>query len=135
MSFQSMLNHKCDVYHIRNENTSPGYGLPASPSFEYGETPDLTDVPCHFNIKGSAGSRNIVQTPPLSAPNANYQAKIKLVLPLGTDIRLNDKIVDKSDGCEYTADKPIPIRSHHMFVMLRRTVSQEPIGVVDNGSG
>ena len=33
MSFETMLNHKCDVYHMQRDDMSPGYGLPSSPSF------------------------------------------------------------------------------------------------------
>ena len=121
MSFEAMLNHKCDVYHIRRTDVSPGYNLPDSPSFSYPETPDIQDLACHFGVRG--GSREIVQTEPM----AKYQAKIKLAVPLGTDIRLNDKIINTETGYEYTADIPIRIREHHMFVMIRRTAGQEPI--------
>lgn len=121
MSFEAMLNHKCDVYHIRKAQSSPGYNLPSSPSFSYPETPDIEDLQCHFCVK--SGSRVIVQT----EPKANYQAQIKLVMPFGTDIRLNDKIVDKESGYEYTADIPVRVQNHHLFVMIRRTSSQEAL--------
>jgi len=125
MAFAAFLNHTCDVYHILREDKSPGYGLPASRSFEYAEIPDLTGVRCHFCTK--SGTRNIVQNAPQTAPNADYQASIKLVLPLGTDIRLNDKIIDSTTGYEYTAGIPIQIQQHHIFVMVRRTSPQEAL--------
>jgi len=134
MAFDSFLNHKCDVYHITQKTESVGFGLEDKHSFSYPDEPDLTEVRCHFNIRGSAGSRNIVQNPATAAPHAEYRAKIKLVFPYGTDIRLNDKIVDKSNGYEYTADIPVQVQRHHMFVMVRRTASQEPIGA-ENGAG
>jgi hypothetical protein len=121
MSFESMLNHKCDVYHIKRADASPGYGLPTSPSFSYPETPDISGLPCHFNVK--SGSRVVVQM----EPQANYEAKIKLNLPLGADIRLNDKIIDASTAYEYTAEIPITIQAHHMYVMLKRTTAQERV--------
>ena len=120
MSFEAMLNHKCDVYHMQREDASPGYGLPSSPSFSYAKTPDIEGLQCHFGV---GGTRNVVQ----GEPQANYQASIKLVVPMGTDIRLNDKVVDKSNGYEYTADIPVQVRDHHLFVMLTRKSAQEPL--------
>jgi hypothetical protein len=119
-----MLNHKCDIYHTQRQDVSPGYGLPASPLFSYPETPDIEGAVCHFNIK--SGSRIIVQ----NEPGADYEAKIKLVLPLETDVRLNDKIVDCDSGYEYTADIPVRIRDHHQYVMVRRTAAQKRISGV-----
>lgn len=121
MSFDSMLNHKCDVYHILQSNASPGYGLPSSPSFSYPDEPDIADLACHFCVK--SGTRLVVQL----TPQAEYQAKIKLVVPIGSDIRLNDKITDKQTGYEYTADIPVQIRNHHLYVMVSRKPIQEPL--------
>ena len=47
-------------------------------------------------------------------------AKIKLTLPIGTDVRLNDKIVDCATGQEYTAEQPVNVRSHHLFVYIKK---------------
>lgn len=121
MSFEAMLNHKCDIYHIQKTPLSPGYKLPASPSFSYSDKPDIEDQKCHFCVKN--GTRVIVQ----NEPQADYQARIKLVLPIGTDVRLNDKIIDKTSGYEYTADIPVRVQNHHLFVMVRRRSSQEAL--------
>lgn len=121
MSFEAMLNHVCDIYHIQKTRASPGYGLLGSPKFSYPESPDEKNVKCHFCVK--SGSRAIIQT----EPQAKYQAQIKLVLPLDTDVRLNDKIVDKTTGYEYTADIPMRVQNHHLFVMIRRRSEQEAI--------
>ena len=120
MSFEAMLNHRCDIYHIRREDESPGYGLPSSPAFYYASEPDIEDLECHFS---SRGSRSVVQ----GQPEAIYSAGIKLVVPLETDIRLNDKVVNKSDGYEYTAEIPVRIRDHHKYVMLTRKSRQEAL--------
>ena len=127
MAFSNLLNHKCDVYHNVKTSTSPGYNLPGSPKFSYPDTPDITEVPCHFEIR--VGTQSISQ----KEPQADFDANIKLVYLNGTDIRINDKIVDIEDGFEYTAGKPRKVRNHHMFVMLTRTDEQKPIGVVKNG--
>lgn len=121
MSFGELLNHTCDIYHIKRKDSSPGYGLPSSPSFSYADAPDLSAVACHFGTKGA--SLTISQ----KEPQAVYEAKIKLVLPIGTDIRLNDKVVHLQTGYEYTADIPIDVQGHHLFVYLQRTDQQEPL--------
>ena len=123
MSFEAMLNHKCDVYHIRKADMSPGYNLPGSPQFSYPDMPDIEGLQCHFNIRTGSQTRVVIQ----NAPEADYQAKIKLVVPLSADIRLNDKIVDIDTGYEYTAEIPIRVRDHHKFVMVHRTAAQEPL--------
>jgi len=110
------------VYHIVKTDSSPGYNLPASPLFSYPDEPDIAGLRCHFGVKN--GTRSIVQ----NEPQANFEARIKLTYPLGTDIRLNDKIVSLENGYEYTADIPVKIREHHMHVWLRRMTAQEPIG-------
>ena len=121
MSFGELLNHKCDIYHISRSDASPGYGLPASPVFAYPRAPDLSSVPCHFGVKSSTVT--VVQL----EPQANYEAKIKLVLPFGTDVRRNDKIVDLETGYEYTAEIPRFIRNHHIAVLLHRSGRQEAL--------
>jgi len=121
MSFDTMLNHKCDIYHMRRKDTSPGYGLPSSPTFSYEDTPDLSEITCHFGIKSETIA--IVQ----KEPQTNYEAKIKLTLPIGTDIRLNDKVINTETGYEYTAGMSRNIRDHHIIVYLRRQSQQEPL--------
>ncbi len=121
MAFDDFLDHSCDIYHIKRSTASPGYNLPSSPSFSYPEAPDLPAVPCHFGVRGS--SFNVVQ----SEPQASLAVNIKLSLPAGTDVRLNDKIVDCDTGYEYTAEIPRNIRGHHMTVQLYRTGQQEPL--------
>ena len=113
MSFESLLDHTCDIYHLRTGDGSPGYGLPASPVFNYPEEPDETGVPCHFGVRTQTVA--ITQTAPFNVMDAN----IKLNLPAGTDIRRHDKIVDCATGLEYTAEQPRNIRDHHMVVYVK----------------
>ena len=121
MSLESLLNHTCNIYHIIGGTASPGYGLAPSPSFSYPEEPDISGQRCHFGIK--TRSVTITQT----APANLMDAKIKLTLPIGTDVRLNDKIVDCATGLEYTAEQPIPVRNHHLFVYIKRNKGQEAL--------
>lgn len=114
MSLENLLNHTCDIYHIKEGEKSPGYGLPSSPSFSYLEEPDISGQSCHFGVRSA--SITVTQT----APANLMDAKIKLTLPIGTDVRLNDKIVDCATGMEYTAEQPINVRDHHLFVYIKK---------------
>lgn len=121
MAFEDFLNHHCNIYHNREEQTSPGYGLAASPSFHYPEEPDIRGQQCHFGVK--LRNATVTQT----APANLMDAKIKLALPIGTDVRLNDKIVDCATGLEYTAEQPVNVRNHHIFVYIKRTGGQKAL--------
>ena len=114
MSLENLLNHTCDIYHIKEGEKSPGYGLPSSPSFSYPEEPDISGQSCHFGVRSA--SITVTQT----APANLMDAKIKLTLPIGTDVRLNAKIVDCATGMEYTAEQPINVRDHHLFVYIKK---------------
>ena len=93
--------------------TSPGFGLPGQTSYSYPKTPDLEHVPCHFNVNASA---EMVQESPMNT----FLYTDKLSLPQGTDVRLNDKIVNEESGVDFTAQVPQSIRGHHMIVMIQR---------------
>ena len=120
MSIENFFDHKCNIYHIASEDKSPGYGLKVSPAFRYPEEPDEANVSCHFAVKSFSSST--VQTQPAN----KLQARIKLTLPIGTDIRRNDKIVEKTTGLEFTAEQPRNVRNHHIFVFIKRLDEQEP---------
>ena len=113
MSFENLLNHKCDIYHIVKTQKSPGYNLKSSPSFGYLDIADITPVNCHFGTKSK--SVTIAQ----NEPYAEFTSKVKLALPINTDIRLNDKVVDVSTNTSYIAGMPINIRDHHISVYLK----------------
>ena len=121
MSLESLLNHTCDIYHIEEGDASPGFGLEASPSFSYPQQPDISGQPCHFGVKTQ--SVTVTQT----APANLLDVKTKLTLPIGTDVRLNDKIVDCATKLEYTAEQPVNVRNHHIFVHLKRTGEQQAL--------
>lgn len=121
MAFEDFFNHTCDIYHIKKEGKSPGYGLASSPSFEYPVEPDIKKQKCHFGVKSA--SVTITQTAPVNL----MDSKIKLTLPIGTDIRLNDKVVNCDTKLEYTAEHPVNIRNHHLIVVLKRKDGQKAL--------
>lgn len=122
MAIKDFFDHKCDIYHVRATSDSPGYGLPDSGSkYIYGNTPDIANLDCHFGVKTS--SVTIIQQAPMNDMNA----RIKLTVPAGTDIKVNDKIIDKDSGYEYTAEQPRNIRGHHMFAYIKRVDNQRAL--------
>lgn len=121
MAIEDLLDHKCNIYHLQKSEKSVGFGLPDSEEFGYSKDPDLKNVICHFGIESLDGKTE--QKNPQNVLNE----KIKLTLPIGTDIRINDMVVDCDTGYEYTAEKPRNIRNHHIFVYVKRTKSQEAL--------
>ena len=81
--------------------------------FSYPKVPDVEDVACHFNVNANA---ELTQTE--SANEFIYSGKLQL--PAGTDVRVNDKVVDKNTGLAYTAEMPHNIRDHHIMVNIQR---------------
>lgn len=111
---EDFFDHKCNIFHVQKETASPGYNLPGSPSFSYGSVPDISEHDCHFGVRN--GDLRTSQ----QQPQNDLNARLKLTLPTGTDIRLNDKVVDCSTGFAYTAEVPRNIRGHHIIVYIKR---------------
>lgn len=114
MSIEALMDHRCDIYHVIKEEINQGYGLPCSLKFVYGDAADVEFQDCHFNVKG--GGIIIIQGEPQTEANG----RIKLSLPIGTDIKLNDKVVSHESGLVYRAELPMNIRDHHIAVYLNR---------------
>ena len=121
MALADFLDHKCDIYHLIQSKDSPGYGLPDSPVFNYNNKPDEKEIPCHFGIESLDAETEQKQ------PQNILREKIKLTLPAGTNIRINDRIVDCNSGLEYTAERPRNIRGQHIFVYIKRIKEQEAL--------
>lgn len=120
---EDLFDHECKIFHVQTTSSSPGYGLPTGSDvkYGYGSTPDIAKVSCHFGVKNS--NITIVQ----GEPQNDMDARIKLTLPIGTDVRLNDKIVSLETGLEYTAEQPRNIRDHHIIVYIKRMEKQKPL--------
>lgn len=121
MAFEDFLDHHCDIYHLKESSYKPNPVLKGSKSYCYNDTPDISNQECHFGVKSMSISVN--QEEPFNL----LDGKIKLTLPFGTDIRLNDKVVECSTGLEFTAETPRHIRGHHTFVYIKRNGLQKPL--------
>lgn len=112
--FEDFLNHKCDIFHIKQTDTKVGYGINAARVSERLEEPDLTDIPCHFHINSGL---SILQAEPF----ARLDGTVKLALPFGTEIHENDFVRSHETGYLYRAELPRAIHgNHHLIVNLRR---------------
>lgn len=122
MSIERLFDHTCDIYHLTQTDESPGYNLPPAPKDSYPLTADISAVPCHFNIKGD--SPKLIQ----NEPENSLTERTKLNLPVGTDIRINDRVVDTTVGLAFTVvSAPRNIRGNHIIVYVERTREQRPI--------
>lgn len=113
MSFENLMDHRCDLYHLTESIQSPGYGLPGEYQYEYHHHPDELDVGCHFAVKDSTIKTTQNQ------PEQMLEGRIKLVLPLGSPIRMNDKVVWKENQTVFISEYPRIIRNHHLMVYLK----------------
>lgn len=113
MSFEDLLDHKCDIYHYTNQSVNKGYGFTEN-KYSYPDAPDEKDISCHFHVTDT----NIKQ----DAPMNKYPAHIKVDFPADANIKLNDKVVwkDGSNTFSYTAEIPRNIRGHHIVVFVNR---------------
>lgn len=123
MSIKDLFDHTCDIYNLQKGENSPGYNLPSSPSHTYPAEANEKGVNCHFTVR-TGNNTSMVQ----NEPQNELAARIKLNLPVGTEIRLNDKVVDCDTGLEYTVvTPPRNIRGNHIFVYVERTREQKPL--------
>lgn len=110
MSFDSMLIHRCDVYHLTNEPQPTKYGVPQQAKRSYAETPDLADVPCYWQEQS--------QTVAQGQPNKTITQVYLVIFPPTADVRVNDKVIFK--GAEFTLQVPNDMRGHHWEVTAIR---------------
>ncbi len=120
MAIEDFFEQRCSIYHLEKIVVDMGYGI-TSTKYGYPEVPNIENVPCHFNVEASAG---LNQTEVAN----EYLYTGKLQLPVGTDVRVNDKIIESSTGLEYYAQVPRTVRNHHTIVMVQRKgLTQAPI--------
>jgi hypothetical protein len=122
MAFGNLLEQKCNIFHLTKVENDVGYGLKTGAKYDYNTEPDEVEIPCHFSV-GLGGSNVMSQ----QEPQNEISGRIKLALLLGTDIRLNDKVLDLSSGLEYVAEVPRQIRQHHIIVTVQRITELKPI--------
>lgn len=114
MAIEDFFDDKCNIYHVVDVGTNPGYGLAASTKHDYKDIPDIPEAACHFAVKSS--NLIVIQ----GSPQKSLDGRVKLTLPVGTDIHINDKVVSEGTGLSYIAELPRTIRNHHIAVYVNR---------------
>lgn len=113
MSLLNLLDNKCDIYHLNNKSVNVGYSLPEHQTFNYDDVANEKSIKCHFS---KDSNYNTIKGEPFNS----IKISIELILPINTDIRLNDKIVDLETNEKYTAGVPKKIRNSHVVVKIRQ---------------
>lgn len=111
---EDLFDHACNIYHLISEAQPRKYGLPEDVCFNYPDVPDIKNQICHFGVK--VGNIQVVN----GEPQKDLDARLKLCLPIGTDIRVNDKVISANTGYSYVAEVPRNIRGHHIIVYVNR---------------
>ena len=110
------MNHTCNIYHLEDDAVNVGYGILTADTRTEDDTEPELAVPCHFSVRQN-DQLKVVQNEPYSSIDGD----IKLALPIGTDIRLNDTVEDCETLLRYRAGVPRTVHNnHHIIVMLRR---------------
>lgn len=114
--FDDFMNHTCNIYHLADGKVKVGYGIEAADVKAAEPEPSEKAIPCHFHIRANNG----VQLRQ-SEPYSSAEGDLKLSLPAGTDIRINDTVEDCRDGLKYRAGVPREVHGgHHIIVTLSR---------------
>lgn len=114
MSYENLLTDTCDIYHLKKQATSKGWGIPEEDTqkeYFYDDVPDHKDVESYF----VESNQTVIQ----SEPNQVITEVYKVHFLKSTDIRINDKIV--WGGASYKARKPRLIKNHHIEVIVTRS--------------
>lgn len=113
MSYEDLLDHECDIYHLKSRSSGGKWGIPDENRQQehfYAEKADVLEQPCYFIEK----TQNVTQ----GEPNNEMFQTFLVHFPIDADIQLNDKVV--WDGITLKAQKPRKIKEHHIEVTLLR---------------
>lgn len=117
---EDFFRHKCDIYPGTIGKSPGAYGLPSvNEIFTYPDVPALLDISCLFSYDETVVIEN--------EPKNTFQGANEIALPVGTNIKRGDKVVDKRNGLAYTAGYPDDIRGKYIHVPLRRGSRQEAL--------
>ena len=117
MSIANFYDDLCDIYRYIETNNSKGWGQNED-VFDYETTPRGVDIKCHFNANGKGSSTS------QSEPDNQLIINQVLVMAIGEDIEIGDKIVNKINDLEFTVSFIDNIRNNHLKVNIYRTVQQ-----------
>lgn len=108
---ENLMNHRCNIFHVIKSSSGGGFGLPSQDVYSYRDTPDISSQSCHFKL-----NRLIVNG---TGPAKSFSNNSHVDFPTGTDVRMNDKILDLETGIIYYANPPKSIRGNRIRCDLR----------------
>ncbi len=110
MSYDHMLIHRCDVYHLKQEPTTGKFGIPGETKYTYPVAPDIAQEPCYFYRKQAA----VIQLEPHQEVTERYMMHFSPI----SAIQHNDKVI--YNDVAYVIRNPLPIRGHHIEAEAER---------------
>jgi len=114
MSYEDLLTHECDVYHLKTRPVGGGgFGIPSEDrqkEYYYDDVPDVVGQKCYLTEKSQA----ITQ----AEPNNTIVQTFNAHFPVSADIRINSKVI--WEEITLKAQKPRKIKNHHQEVTLIR---------------
>lgn len=112
------FDHTCNIYHLKDNDQTIGYGLDNQDSGTYSEIPDIENQICHVHVSGQ--NIDTRQTDPQRINDLEQY----ISFPDGTDVRKNSIIEDLTHGVRYTiSGPPRNIRGNHIKCMA---ITMEP---------
>lgn len=114
MSYEYMLIHECDIYHLKSREGSGNFGIPdkdVQRETYYKDKPDIKGQICYLSEK----SQGLTQAEPNHVIVQTYLAHF----PIDANIKINSKVF--WEGITLKAQKPRNIRNHHQEVILVRS--------------
>lgn len=113
MAFEDFLKDKCSIYRLSKQEKDKGFGQKEE-IYEYSDVATYDDVSCHFLTNSK--SVNTAQ----QEPNSKMFINGFVTLLQGQDVKINDKIINKENGVEYTVKFINSINGHHKKVEIFR---------------
>lgn len=108
---ENLMNHQCHIFHVVKSSSGGGFGLPGQDLYNYNKTPDILSQKCHFKL-----NKLIVNG---SGPAKSFSSNSHVDFPMGTDIRMYDKILDLETGVVYYCNPPKSIRGNRIRCDIR----------------
>lgn len=105
---KKFFDHTCNIYHLEGTDDTPGFGLQTMENNSYPETADIEGQICHVHV----GDQNVNESQ--RSPQRDIELEGAISFPIGTDVRVNDRIEDLTHGKNYIVSNPRNIRGNHI---------------------
>lgn len=116
MSYEKLLIHRCEIYHLKERviNDGGGFSVPIGDrekEYYYDDEPDLSNVKCYFVEKNQMVSQGEPGNLIIQSYGVHFLKS--------EDVRINSKVV--WEGVSFKSQKPKNVRNHHQEVTVSRS--------------